>query len=58
MKGKAFFQSKSDKNSGKGRENREITEKTVLFISLTMTKIPIRAEKEGREHGIDIRRRG
>ena len=42
---KAFSQSKSDKNSGKGRESVRILEKTVLFLSLKVTKIPERAEK-------------
>lgn len=45
MKDSAFSQSKSDQNSYKGRENMRILEKTVLFLSLKVTKIPRRAEK-------------
>ncbi len=45
LKDKAFSQSKSDKNSGMGRENMENKGKTVLSISLKVTKIPTRAEK-------------
>ena len=45
LKDRAFYQSKCDKNSYKGRENMRILEKTVLFLSLNVTKIPIRAEK-------------
>ena len=45
LKDKAFYQSKCDKNSGKGRESNEIKEKPVFFISLKVTKIPERAEK-------------
>lgn len=45
LKGKAFFQSKSEKNSEKGRENKEIKGKPEFFISLKVTKIPERAEK-------------
>ena len=45
LKGRAFSQSKCDKNSDKGRENMRILEKTVLFLSLKVTKIPERAEK-------------
>ena len=45
LKDRAFYQSKCDKNSYKGRENMRILEKTVLFLSLKVTKIPRRAEK-------------
>ena len=45
LKDKAFSQSKCDKNSEKGRENMRILEKTVLFLSLKVTKIPEMAEK-------------
>ena len=45
MKDRAFYQSKCDKNSEKGRESKEILEKTVLFLSLKVTKIPGKAEK-------------
>ena len=45
MKDRAFYQSKCDKNSEKGRENMRILEKTVLFISLKVTKILGKAEK-------------
>ena len=45
MKDKAFSQSKSDKNSDKGRENMRILEKTVLLLSLKVTKILGRPEK-------------
>ena len=45
LKDRAFYQSKCDKNSEKGRENMRILEKTVLFLSLKVIKIPIRAEK-------------
>ena len=45
LKDKAFYQSKCDKNSEKGRENMRILEKTVLFLSLKVTKIPGKAEK-------------
>lgn len=45
MKNSTFSQSKSDKNSGKGRENIENKGKTVFFISPSVTKIPMRAEK-------------
>lgn len=45
LKDRAFYQSKCDKNSDKGRENMRILEKTVLFLSLKMTKIPGKAEK-------------
>ena len=45
LKDKAFSQSKSDKISGMGRESVRILEKTVLFLSLKVTKIPRRAEK-------------
>ena len=45
MKDKAFSQSKSDKNSDKGRENMKNKGKTVFFISPNVTKIPERAEK-------------
>ena len=45
LKDKAFSQSKCDKNSEKGRENMRILEKTVLFLSLKVTKILGRAEK-------------
>ena len=45
LKDKAFSQSKSDKNSGMGRESNEIKGKPVFFISLKVTKIPERAEK-------------
>ena len=45
LKNSAFSQSKSDKNSGKGRENMKNKGKTVFFISPNVTKIPERAEK-------------
>ena len=45
LKDKAFSQSKSDKNSDKGRENMKNKGKTVFFISPKVTKIPERAEK-------------
>ena len=45
LKDRAFYQSKCDKNSEKGRENMRILEKTVLFLSLKVTKIPRKAEK-------------
>ena len=45
LKDKAFYQSKCEKNSDKGRENMRILEKTVLFLSLKVTKIPGKAEK-------------
>ncbi len=45
LKDKAFSQSKSDKNSDKGRENMKNKGKTVFFISPNVTKIPERAEK-------------
>ena len=45
LKDKAFSQSKSDKISGMGRESVRILEKTVLFLSLKVTKITRRAEK-------------
>ena len=45
LKDKAFSQSKSDKISGMGRESVRILEKTVLFLSLKVTKIPEMAEK-------------
>ena len=45
LKDKAFSQSKSDKISGKGRESVRILEKTVLFLSLKVTKITGKAEK-------------
>ena len=45
LKDRAFYQSKCDQNSGKGRESVRILEKTVLFLSLKVTKIPTRAEK-------------
>ena len=45
LKDRAFSQSKSDKNSDKGRENMRILEKTVLFLSLKVTKIPGKTEK-------------
>ena len=45
LKNKAFSQSKSDKNSDKGRENMKNKGKTGLFLSPNVTKIPTRAEK-------------
>ena len=45
MKDRAFYQSKCDKNSYKGRGNMRILEKTVLFLSLKVTKILGKAEK-------------
>ena len=45
LKDRAFYQSKCDKNSYKGRENMRILEKTVLFLSLKVTKILGKAEK-------------
>ena len=45
LKDRAFYRSKCDKNSEKGRENMRILEKTVLFLSLKVTKIPEMAEK-------------
>ena len=45
LKDRAFYQSKCDKNSEKGRENMRILEKTVLFLSLKVTKITGKAEK-------------
>ena len=45
LKDRAFYQSKCDKNSEKGRENMRILEKTVLFLSLKVTKILGKAEK-------------
>ena len=45
LKDRAFYQSKCDKNSDKGRENMRILEKTVLFLSLKVTKILGKAEK-------------
>ena len=45
LKDRAFYQSKCEKNSDKGRENMRILEKTVLLLSLKVTKIPRRAEK-------------
>ena len=45
LKDKAFSQSKSDKISGMGRESVRILEKTVLFLSLKVTKILGKAEK-------------
>ena len=45
LKDRAFSQSKSDKNSDKGRENMKNKGKTVFFISPKVTKIPERAEK-------------
>ena len=45
LKNKAFSQSKSDKNSGMGRESNEIKGKPVFFISLKVTKIPTWVEK-------------
>ena len=45
LKDRAFYQSKCDKNSEKGRENMRILEKTVLFLSLNVTKILGKAEK-------------
>ena len=45
LKDKAFSQSKCDQNSGKGRESVRILEKTVLFLSLKVTKILGKAEK-------------
>ena len=45
LKDRAFYRSKCDKNSEKGRENMRILEKTVLFLSLKVTKILGRAEK-------------
>ena len=45
LKDSAFYQSKCDKNSDKGRENMRILEKTVLFLSLKVTKILGKAEK-------------
>ena len=45
LKDRAFYRSKCDKNSEKGRENMRIFEKTVLFLSLKVTKILGKAEK-------------
>ena len=45
LKDRSFYQSKCDKNSEKGRENMRILEKTVLFLSLKVTKILGKAEK-------------
>ncbi len=45
LKDRAFYQSKCDKNSDKGRESVRILEKQCFFISLKVTKIPGKAEK-------------